>query len=141
MAAKMFTKAPKHFVNGDINYTSDTIKGMLLTGWTPDQDTPEFISDVNSFQVTGTGYTAGGATLGTKAVNVNTSTNVTNGTAANVVWSSSTITADTIVFYKDTGTASTSPVISYDNFGAQSSVAGTFTYTVNAGGIFTITPA
>src|SRR6478609_354770 len=141
MATKMVTTAPKHFVNGDINYTSDTIKAMLLIGHTWNQDTDEYISAVNAQQVSGTGYTAGGATLASKTVNVNTGTNVTNLDAADPSWTTSTITADSIAFYKDTGTDSTSPIIAYDEFAIASSGAGTFTYTINAGGFATITPA
>lgn len=55
--------------------------------------------------------------------------------AADPAWSSSTITARTVVIYKSTGTDATSPLIAYDSAGADvSSTAGTWTYQVNAAG-------
>jgi hypothetical protein len=47
-------------------------------------------------------------------------------------WSTSTITAYGAVYYKDTGTPSTSPVIAFIDFGgAIASTAGTFSLTAS----------
>lgn len=54
---------------------------------------------------------------------------------ADPAWAASTITGRIVVVYKSTGTASTSPLIAYDQLPADvSSTAGTWTYQVNASG-------
>ncbi|MEO8484164.1 MAG: hypothetical protein ABI634_18275 [Acidobacteriota bacterium] len=51
-----------------VDFLSDTLKMALAgSGYTPDLDAHEVFSDVTS-EVTGTGYTAGGATLGSKTI-------------------------------------------------------------------------
>ncbi|NIU50077.1 MAG: hypothetical protein GWN74_13570 [Thermoplasmata archaeon] len=57
--------------------------------------------------------------------------------AANVSWTSSTITARYAIIYKDTGTASTSPLIGFIDFGQdESTTNGTFQVTFDDDGIF-----
>lgn len=52
-----------------VDYLSDTIKIALLgAGYTPNLDTHEFFSDVSAQEVSGAGYTAGGATLASKTI-------------------------------------------------------------------------
>lgn len=121
-----------------IDLLTDTIKVMLTTSpYTPNQDTHDFVNDVTN-EVTGTGYTAGGATLASKSL-VDTN-NVTKFDAADTSWATSTITARRAVIYKDSGTPSTSPVLAWVDFGADvSSSAGTFQITWDAAGIMTIT--
>jgi len=59
--------------------------------------------------------------------------------ADNVTWSNSSITARAAVVYKDSGTAATSWLIYYDDFGADYiSLNGDFTVTWNAEGIVNI---
>lgn len=58
----------KALMDGDIDLANDTIKVMLLTSsYTPDLD-HDFVDDVSANEVSGTGYTAGGATLASKAI-------------------------------------------------------------------------
>lgn len=123
-----------------IDLLSDTIKVALTTSsYTPNQDTHEFFDAVTN-EITGTGYTAGGATLGSKTLAY--ASKVSTFDAADTSWTTSTLTARYAVVYKDTGTASTSPLICYINFGADvSTTAGTFLITWNASGIFTVTVA
>jgi len=124
---------------GGVNFASDTIKVALVqSGYIFDQALHENFSDITN-EATGTGYTAGGATLGTKT------SNFTAGElrldAADVVWPTSTITASYAVIYKDTGVASSSTLLGYVDFGSvQSSSAGDFTITWDANGIFVIDP-
>lgn len=59
--------------------------------------------------------------------------------AADPSWTTSTITGRTVVIYKSTGTASTSPLICWDTAGADvSSTAGTWTYQIAANGFVMI---
>ena len=133
-----YAKFIQSIMDEEIDWEADTIKLALTTSsYTPDQDTHDYFDDVTN-EVSGTGYTAGGATLTSKTI-ANTE-NVTKVDAADVTWSSSTITARICVLYMDTGTASTSPLIGYCNFGEdKSSENGNFTVQFDSDGIFTFT--
>lgn len=123
-----------------IDWDTDTIKCALTTSsYTPDQDAHDFFNDVTN-EVVGTGYSAGGATLGSKTVTYTGGTNVIAIDAADATWASSTITARIAVVYKDTGVAATSPLFCYQQeSGDISTTAGTFTVQWAAAGIGTIT--
>jgi hypothetical protein len=127
--------------NKEVDWDTDDIKVMLLTSpASPDQDTHDYIDDLNANEVVGTGYTAGGATLASKTIGYTAGTNVTKFDAADVTWSSSTITARYAVLYVDTGTPATSALIGYTDFGEdKSSESGNFTIQWDADGIFTTT--
>lgn len=125
-----------------VDWVTDTIKVALATSsYTPNQDTHDFFDDVTN-EVTGTGYTAGGVTLGSKSTSFDATSNETRLIAADAVWTGATITARFAVVYKSTGTASTSPLLGYVNFGSdQSEAAGTFTITWDATGVLKTTAA
>jgi hypothetical protein len=106
-----------------IDWVGDTIKVALTTSaYTPDQDAHDFFNDVTN-EITGTGYTAGGATLSGKSISYDSATNETRMLAATSSWPSSSFTARRAVVYKDTGTASTSPLIGWVDFGADETIA------------------
>jgi len=127
--------------NKEVDWDTDTIKVALVSSsYTPNQDSDDYWDDVSSYEVSGTGYTAGGATLGSKTVGYTSGTNVTKFDAADVSWTSSIITARYAVVYLSTGSSSTSVLIAYVDFGSdQSSSSGTFSITWSASGIFTTT--
>src|SRR6185436_15769925 len=79
-----FLSGRKKLWDGSIDLDSDTLKIALTTSsYSPNKDTHDFFDDVTN-EVTGTGYSAGGATLTTKTLTA---------TAANswgVVWAAST---------------------------------------------------
>lgn len=53
-----------HLLNKRVDFDSDTIKAMLLTNsHTPDLSAHDYVDDVVANEVSGTGYSAGGATL------------------------------------------------------------------------------
>lgn len=122
--------------NGRVDWDTDTIKVALVTSsYTPNFDTHNFFDDVTN-EVSGTGYTAGGATLGSVTITLDTANDRVDVDAADVQWTSSTITARGAVIYKSTGTASTSPLIAYLDFTTdQISSNGTFTIQWAAAGI------
>jgi hypothetical protein len=127
-----------------IDYLSDTIKVALCTSsYTPAQDTHEFFSDIdNEVSESGTNYTAGGATLANKTLGYTAGTNVAKFDADDVTWSSSSITARYAIIYKSTGTANTSPLLGYVDFGQDyTSSSGNFTITWSSDGILTATAA
>ena len=143
VTAKMYGNFVAKLANKEIDLDSDTLKVMLTTSaYTPNQDTHIYKSSVTN-EVTGTGYTAGGATLTSVTVNYDAATNTFTLDSADPSWANSTITARYAVFYDDTpSTAATKPLIAYWDFGADvSSSGGPFTLTIDAAGIVTFTVA
>lgn len=143
MASKLYGNFLLKALNKEVDFDSDTIKVALLSSsYTPDQDAHDYFNDVSSYEVTGTGYTSGGATLASKTATYDSGTNVIVLDAADVTWSASTITARYAVVYDSTGTSSTSALIGYVDFGSdQSSTNGNFTITWDSTGIVRITVA
>lgn len=139
VTATIYGNGMKKIQNGNIDLDTDTFKALLTTSsYTPDQDAHDFRDDVTN-EITGTGYTAGGATLASAAATYDTATDQIRLDAADTTWTTSTLTARIAVVYKSTGTSSTSPLIAFVNFGADvSTTAGTFQITWDATGIFII---
>ena len=144
MASKLYGQFLQQALNKEIDWDSDTIKVALLSNsYTPDQDAHNYLDDVIAYEVTGTGYTTGGASLSNKTNTYNASTNVIVLDADDVTWASSTITARYAVVYDATpSTNATRPLIGYVDFGSdQSSSNGNFTITWDSTGIVRITVA
>lgn len=140
MADVIYNSAKKKILDADIDFAADTLKVMLVTStYTPDQDTHDFRDDVTN-EVSGTGYTAGGATLANKAVTVDNTDNEGVFDADDVSWTTSTITARGAVLYKSLGGASSAdPIVCYFDFGSdKSSSAGTFTIQWGSEGILNL---
>lgn len=143
VTALLYGNFLKSLANKEIDLDTDAIKVMLCTStYVPNQDTHQYKSSVTN-EVTGTGYTAGGATLTSVAVTYTAGTNTLMFDAADASWAASTITARYAVIYDSTpATDATRPLIGYVDFGADvSSTAAAFTITWDAAGIFTITAA
>lgn len=139
MANVIYNNFKKDLMNGSFALASDTIKIALVTSsYTPDQDSHDNFDDVTN-EVTGTGYTAGGATLGSAAVTVDNTDNEGVFDAADATWAAASITARAAVIYKSTGVASTSKLICYLDFGTNiTSSNDTFTVQFDAEGIINI---
>lgn len=139
MADVIYNSFKMYIMNGGIDLDTDTIKVALVTSsYTPDQDAHDHFDDISN-EVTGTGYTAGGKTITTPAVTQDNSGNKGVFDGDDVSWTTSTITARGAILYKSTGTASTSPLIAYIDFGGDKvSTAGTFTIQWNASGILNL---
>ena len=143
VSAHVYGLALESAFGGQINFTSDTIKVMLCTSsYTPNQDTHRYKSDITN-EVSGTGYTATGATLASAAYSYNSGTHTLSLTGANVSWAASTISAQYAIVYDSTpATDATRPLICYINFGATvSTTAGTFSIVWDASGIATLAAA
>ena len=100
-------------LKADIDMESDTIKLALITdSYTLDEDGHTHFDDITN-EVTGTGYTAGGIVISNITVTVDNTDDKAYISADNPEWDS--VTFDTpargAILYKDTGTASTSPLI------------------------------
>ena len=137
VTAHIYDKAIQDLINASgITWTSDTIKVALLTSsYTPNQGTDHVWADISANEVSGTGYTAGGATLTSPTQSVTAHVLTLGG--ATVSWAASTITARYAAIYD---TSVSNKLIGYVDFGANvSSTAATFTITWSGSGIFTIT--
>jgi hypothetical protein len=141
VSAKFYGNAFVSAFNKKIDFDSDTIKVALCTSsYTPDQDAHDFFNDITN-EVTGAGYTAGGATLTSASITYTGASNVLKLDGDDTSWASSTITARYAIIYDATpGTAATNPLIAYVDFGADvTSTAGTFTLAWDSAGIATVT--
>lgn len=116
----------KDFYAKKMDVTADTFKIMLLgSGYTPNQDTNHFRSDIVANEVAATGgYTTGGITLSGESLTYDATTNEVRLIWANVSWPASTITASYAAIYQSTGTDSTSVLIGYIDFGGSQSTSG-----------------
>ena len=139
MADIIWNAFKANIMNGGIDLDTDDIKVALVTStFSPNQDTEEDFADVTN-EVTGTGYTADGASLANDAVTQDNTDNEGVYDADDVTWSSSTITARGAVVYYDSTVAATSLLICYLDFGSdQTSTAGDFTIAWNAEGILNL---
>lgn len=145
--AYTFTKykafAQRQFNGNAIDFDTDTIKAALVeSSYTPDQAAHDFFNDITN-EVSGSGYTAGGAAL----ANVTWTYNGTLGAwvfdADDVQWTENASGFENgyrVILYKDTGTAATSPLIAYS--GAMSPTLsnknGNATVRWSADGIFSV---
>jgi hypothetical protein len=118
-------------------WSSATIQTSLHTAYTLDNDTHDFFNDVSATEITGTGYTANGVTLASKTSTYDTATDQIRLDAADVSWTTSTLSAtDAIVWNNTAGASSTDPVLGALDFGATvTTTAGTFLITWDATGI------
>jgi len=116
-------------VTGSIDLNTDTFKIMLTTStYTPVKDTHDFRDDVTN-EVSGTGYTAGGATLSGVSVTYDSASDQVQISWTDPTWTTSTITARTAVIYKSRGGASSADeLLAYCTEASDiTSTGGTFT--------------
>lgn len=139
MANAVYNSYKDDLIEANVAYLTDTIKIALVTSsYTVDIDAHNFFDDITN-EVVGTGYTAGGATLGSKTSTQDNTNNRGVMDAADVTFSASTITARAGILYKDSGTPGTSPLIGYIDFTSdKSSSSSDFTIQWHADGILYI---
>lgn len=142
VTSKMFLRCPynmmKKLIN-DLSSTSTTIKCALLSSSAViSQTTNDSYNDLKSYEITGTGYTAGGAEITNKTVTVDTSNKYVIFDGDDVQWTNSTITARYLICYDATPTIdSDKKLLFYMDFGEDKSTeGGTFKIEWDAVGIF-----
>lgn len=119
-------------------YSGKTVKAALLTAsYTPDPDTHDFMADVVAFEASGTGYTAGGATI-TPTITLDAATNQVRVTFTDPApWTSSSISARYLVIYFDIGADAVDELITViDNGSTVTSSGSTFTFDITAPLVF-----
>ncbi len=118
---------------GNINYNADTFKVMMLTATaTPNKDTWSRRSDVTN-EVSGTGYTAAGASCTVSVGSTDTTNDRVDVTLGAVTWPTSTLTARYAVYYKSRGGASSADeLVAVIDFGQDvSTISDTFSLTAS----------
>lgn len=133
-----FSKASQGSIGAE-PWGSNTMKVALVNA-VPDQDTPAFWSDISATEVTGTGWAAGGVTLGTKTNTFDAVANRTSLDAADVTATGVTVSGvEAIVIYHDTTVATTSRLWGRGDLGATgASSGGDLTITWDAAGILSL---
>jgi len=146
MASYLYNKHKQFQFDGTavIDFDTDSVFVALVNSAyvanSTAQDTHDYFNDVGTSEITGTGYTSGGQSVGSQTVTLDTANDRVDIDAADVTWSASTITAYGAVLYKRVGTtASVSPVIGLIDFGGVfTSTAGPFTITWSASGYYRV---
>jgi len=121
MASNMYQEGIRRIIDrnmsGNIDLLNDTIKVILLTSsYTPNKD-HQFVSDVNTYELNGTGYAngyggSGRKSLASKAIGKNDSTDKAYFDAADSSWTAITAgTAAYAVLCKEITADSSSPII------------------------------
>lgn len=135
MASVVYNSAKAKLMQGDLDLDLPVNVALVTSTYTVDIDAHDFFDDITN-EVSGGNYTAGGITLSNTTVIQDNTDDEAAFDGDDVTWSNSTITARAAILYQNTGTASTSPLIAYFDFGSdQSSSSGDFTIQWNAEGL------
>lgn len=122
--------------SGSSVFSSATLKIMLMTSYTLDQDAHDFANDFAT-EISGTGYTTGGYTFAAKAQSYDTGTDtVRMDNTTDPSWTTSTLSAtDAGIYVAKGGASSADPALAAIDFGATvTTTAGTFQITLDATG-------
>lgn len=119
MASMILNSALHDMATGAIDFDTDTFKVMLLaSAATPDKDTWAKRSDVTN-EVSGTGYSAGGAAATVTVAAIDTANDRQDITLGGYTWTTATITARYAVYYKSRGGASSADeLVAVNDFGS-----------------------
>lgn len=125
MASLIYNNALWEHAKGNIDFDTDTFYAMLVdSSYTPNKDTDNRRDDV-THEVTGTGYTAGGAAATVTVAAIDTTNDRIEVTLGAVNWTVATITARGAVYYKHRGGASSADeVVAYIDFGSDIVASG-----------------
>jgi hypothetical protein len=134
MADLIYDSFKEYIGDGTIDLDGHTFKLMLCTSSYTPSSTHTQKSQVTN-EVSGTGYTAGGATL--QNVSWNRSGGTVTFDADNVTWANSTITARYGIIYDDDAT-NDELCVCLDFGEDKTSSNGNFTVNFHASGIFTL---
>jgi hypothetical protein len=118
-----YNTAKKFFLDGTIDIDTDNIKALLVTNVYTFNKNQVYLNEITN-EVTGAGYTTGGVLLTGNTVEVDTALDLAKFTANNPAWLGSSFTFKSIILYKSTGTAGTSPLICYIDAGSDNTASG-----------------
>ncbi len=122
MADLVYNRGIYNVVANVHDLANDVLKVMLLADtYTPDKD-HNVLADVSTHEISGTGYTAGGATLANVTVTEDDTNDRVTLDGDDVVWANATFTARYAVIYDDTPAGD--PLWKLVDFGANVSASG-----------------
>lgn len=99
----LYNEFKEELLLGNIDMDGHTFKMILVTGYTPNIDSHNALSDVSANEESGGGYTAGGATLSNKAVTKDTANDRAKFDADDVTWTALNVgTPSHAILYDDT---------------------------------------
>ncbi len=134
MASGIYNRFKANLMNKEVDLEADTVKVLLLDNSHAFTATHNQKSEIVANEISGTGYTAGGAELTTKAV---TQAATTKWDGDNTAWAAASFTAYHAVIYDDSLT-NDDLICSIDFGGAKTVSSGTFTIQWDAAGIITL---
>jgi len=140
MASVVYNIFKQKVMTGEVDLDTNSLKCMLVTSsYSPNIDTHTSYRDVTN-QVTGTGYTEGGASLAGVTVTRDLTNDLGKFDANDVTWTNSTLTARGAILYRsDPSDETTRWLICYFDFTTdKSSSNGDFTIQWNANGILNL---
>ena len=116
---------------------------IITSTLAPDQNLHDFWSDLSANEVSGTNYTAGGNLCATPSITGPDAAGLCTFDAADpATWPQSASGFSNgryAILYRDSGTGSTSELVAYEDFVTdKGNVAGDFSITLDAAGIFTL---
>jgi hypothetical protein len=82
----LYNEFKEELMKGLIDMDGHTFKIMLVSGYTPNIDSHNGYSDVSANEISGSGYTAGGATLASLTVTKDTTNDRAAWDAADTTW-------------------------------------------------------
>jgi hypothetical protein len=137
MASGIYNRLKYNLMKKLVDLSTDTIKVMLLTSTHAFNADHNVKADIDTNEISGTGYTAGGETLANKTVTQDDANDRAVFDADDVSWTSATFTARHAAL--NDVTATNNLLCSID-FGSDKSVtAGTFTIQWATAGIIRLT--
>lgn len=137
MASGIYNRLKANLMNKEADLEADIIKCMLLNDSHAFSAAHNQKSEIVANEISGTGYTAGGAALANKAV---TQAATTKWDADDTQWTSASFTAYHAALYDDS-LANDDLICSIDFGGAKTVAAGTFKIQWDAAGIITLAEA
>lgn len=140
MASILYNYWKRDVMNGTIDMDTNTFYVMMInsSGVAAADKDHQYRSTYTTYEVTGTGYTAGGTELTSKVVAVDNTNDLASWTGANVSWASATVTARGAIVYKSNASTNgtTDNLVCMFDFGSdQTATNGTFTVQWSTAGL------
>lgn len=137
MSSFIYNHGKVALLDGSVDLDDDAVKVALVTAsYTPDKANHRLFEDVTN-EVIGTGYTAGGKPLANVQLIQDDAYDRVIVDADDTTWPVASFTTRAAIIYKDTGEASSSPLIAYLDFENDRSASGEdFTLEWGVNGVF-----